>query len=256
MSGKPNCTDPGLVIAHRGASEFAPENTLAAFRLAAEQGTRWIEFDVSLLGDGTPVVIHDATLNRCSDWTGPLSELSVYDLSGIDAGSWKHPDFTGEPLPTLEAALQEIEALGLYANLELKPHDGETGALAAAVAPVLASLDWTDERIITSSFVLPELAAFRTAMPSAPVAVLYNDPPDTWHRDLCELNAAAMHMNWRFLRQSLLTDVTTRGFDLRVFTINDPEVVEPFRDHGLTSVITDHPPLYLERPDWQVWISR
>lgn len=255
MSDRPNCTDPGRVIAHRGASAIAPENTLSAFQLAAEQGARWIEFDVSLLGDGTPVVIHDASLNRCSDWTGPINQLTQYDLSGIDAGEWKNSEYTGEKIPTLEETLDEIAALGLFANLELKPHEEETGRLTAAVAPLLNARDWTQDRIITSSFALPELTVFRSVMPQAPVAVLYDEAPSDWYTTLAGLNAAAMHLNWRYLSQSLLTEVTSLGFDLRVFTTNDPEVIAPFRAHGLTSVITDHPPLFLEDPEWAEWIS-
>lgn len=255
MADTPNCSDPGRVIAHRGASEIAPENTLAAFRLAAQQGVRWVEFDVSLLGDGTPVLIHDATLNRCSDGSGPVSELSRMDLSAIDAGGWKSPDFAGEPLPTLEAALDELDQLGLYANLELKPHDAEQGALTEAVAPLLRDRLWTTDRIITSSFSLRELSAFRSAMPEAPVAVLYEDPPDNWHRTLTDLKAAAMHVSWQYLTQSLLSEVCSFGFDVRVYTINEPDAIAPFRDFGLTSVITDHPPLYLENADWHDWIA-
>jgi glycerophosphoryl diester phosphodiesterase len=255
MPDRPNCSDPGRIIAHRGASHVAPENTLAAFRRAAEQGVRWIEFDVSLLGDGTPVLIHDATLDRCSDWTGPISEISRYDLSGIDAGGWKDPDYRGEPIPTLEAALKTLADLDLYANLELKPHAGETGALARAVVPLLKSHRWTRERIITSSFAHPELKVFRDALPEAPVAVLYDEPAPDWYATLSGMNAAAMHLDWRYLSQSLLVDLTTHGFDVRVYTANDPEVLAPFQKHGLTSVITDHPPLYLEHPDWAGWAS-
>lgn len=255
MSDRPNCTDPGRIIAHRGASEIAPENTLAAFRLAAEQGARWIEFDVSLLGDGTPVVIHDATLDRCSDWTTHISEITRYDLSGIDAGSWKDPDFKDETIPTLAATLDEIAALDLYANLELKPHDGDTGLLARATADVLRSYDWARDRIITSSFSQSELTAFRTELPEAPIAMLFDRAPNDWQEIMTGLRAAAMHLNWQYLSQSLLSEVASRGFDLRVYTINDPEVIAPFRPHGLTSIITDHPPLYLDDAEWQSWIG-
>lgn len=256
MADRPNCSDPGRVIAHRGASELAPENTLAAIRLAAEQGARWIEFDVSLLGDGTPVLIHDSTLERCSDWTGSIAEVGHYDLSGIDAGSWKSPEFSGEQIPTLEATLNELDALGLFANLELKPHGGETGHLAGAVADQLRERDWTADRIITSSFSVPELTAFRAQMPDAPLAVLYNHAPGDWYATMSQMNAAAMHLNWQHLSQSLLVEVTSLGFDLRIYTANEPEVIAPFRAHGLTSVITDHPPAYLNDPDWSDWISR
>ncbi|MEM1162207.1 MAG: glycerophosphodiester phosphodiesterase family protein, partial [Pseudomonadota bacterium] len=119
---RPNLPDPGRIIAHRGASQVAPENTLKAFRTADRQGAYWLEFDVSLLGDGTAVIHHDDTLDRCTNATGPLSGIAAADLSDIEAGE-------GEPLPTLSAALDLIKEFGFFANLEMKPHALEPGIL-------------------------------------------------------------------------------------------------------------------------------
>ena len=119
---RPDTDTPGRIVAHRGASRAAPENTLAAIRLASRQGARWLEFDTSLLGDATPVLHHDATLDRCTGATGPLDRLAAADLAGIDAGGWFGAQFAGEPLATLAQALDLFEELGLSANLEMKPH--------------------------------------------------------------------------------------------------------------------------------------
>jgi len=105
---RPDTGTRGRIVAHRGASRIAPENTLAAFRLASRLGAHWLEFDVSLLGDATPVLHHDATLERCTDATGPLDRLAVADLAGIDAGGWFGVQFAGEPLATLAPALDLI----------------------------------------------------------------------------------------------------------------------------------------------------
>ncbi len=181
---RPSIADPGRVIAHRGASRVAPENTLAAFREAAAQGARWIEFDVSLLGDGTPVIFHDPTLDRCTDSTGPISALGRADLARIRAGVRHGPRFADEPLPTLEAALDLIEDLGLFANLEMKPHANPRGATSQAVVAALRGRPWARERIVTSSFDLKELAAFRAALPDAALAVLYRRAPRSWRARL------------------------------------------------------------------------
>ena len=117
LHGRPDTSTRGRIVAHRGASRAAPENTLIAFRLAARQGARWLEFDVSLLGDGTPVLHHDRTLDRCTDGTGRLDRLTAADLAGIDAGRWFGAQYTGEPLATLEQALDLIGELDLSANL-------------------------------------------------------------------------------------------------------------------------------------------
>ncbi|MFK7945519.1 MAG: glycerophosphodiester phosphodiesterase family protein [Paracoccaceae bacterium] len=253
MIPKPNVTDPGRVIAHRGASQTAPENTLAAFRAAAAQGAWWAEFDVSLLGDGTPVVHHDATLDRCTSARGPLTGITAVDLPGISAGVRHGPAFAAEPLPTLGEVLDLLEELDFYANLELKPHDGEVGALSAAVIGELSRRAWTQDRIITSSFGLAELSAFRASLPDVPVAVLYDRPPNDWRQVLDELNAAALHLKFTYLTESLLREASSFGIDVRVFTVNKPGLMEPFRDRGLTSVITDHPPLFLDSPEWARW---
>lgn len=254
MAGRrPNVTDPGRIIAHRGASQVAPENTMSAFREADRQGVWWIEFDVSLLGDSTTVVHHDATLDRCTTGSGPLTAVGAGALGDLDAGVWRGADFAGEPVPTLEQVLDLLDERTMWANLELKPHDGETGALAREVARALSARPWAAERIITSSFVIPELGVFRDLMPDAPVAVLYDDPPPDWRAQLTALDAAALHLKYTYLRQSLLVEAASHGFDVRVFTANDPDLMARFRDLGLTGVITDHPPAYLARDDWSGW---
>ena len=92
-TGYPNVLNKGRIIAHRGASQVAPENTLAAFRKALEQGVDWVEFDVSLLGDDTPVIHHDETLDRCTDATGTLREIGQNHLATIRAGKLQGPAF-------------------------------------------------------------------------------------------------------------------------------------------------------------------
>ena len=253
MITRPNVTDPGRIIAHRGASHVAPENTLAAFRAAAAQGVWWAEFDVSLLGDGTPVVHHDAELDRCTTGTGPLAGIGAADLPGIRAGRGHGAAFADEPLMTLAAVMDVLEELDFHANLELKPHDGALGALSRAVAAELSARPWTRERIITSSFGLEELEAFRALMPDAPVAVLYKQPPPGWRKVVDGLGAAALHLHYAHVTESLLREATGFGIDVRVYTINEPALMAPFRDRGLTSVITDHPPLFLDQPEWARW---
>ncbi|WP_299047251.1 glycerophosphodiester phosphodiesterase family protein [uncultured Actinomyces sp.] len=143
-------------MAHRGASALAPENTLAAYRLAADHGARWVELDVDVISDGTIIVIHDSRLDRTTNRTGPYYGLTAADLPTIDAGSWFHAPaastvtgrtaegqappapvpprvpnsptpvpaspspFAGEPLPTLAQALELLGARGVGVNVELK----------------------------------------------------------------------------------------------------------------------------------------
>ncbi|MEM9139444.1 MAG: glycerophosphodiester phosphodiesterase family protein [Pseudomonadota bacterium] len=242
----PNVTDPGRIVAHRGASMARPENTLSAFRAAHDQGAFWVEFDVSVLGDGTAVVHHDATLERCTDATGPLSAISEQDLERIRVGGT-------EALPTLDQALDLIHDLGFYANLEIKCHDIAPGIMAETVARALTSRPWTKTRIVTSSFQHDALRALRGLMPQAPLAVLYDQPAEGWLKTVADLNAAALHLHFTHLSESLLKDARRAQLDVRVFTINEAGLLVAFRDMGLTGVMTDHPPIFLGDPGWAAW---
>ena len=93
------------LIAHRGAKTLAPENTFSAFQAALDHGINWIETDVDILGDGTPIVMHDTSLDRTTDHAGLYYDLEVADLASIDAGSWFSPDFAGERIPTLSTVV-------------------------------------------------------------------------------------------------------------------------------------------------------
>ena len=257
---RPMTWDPGRVIAHRGASRIAPENTLAAFRAAAGQGARWIEFDVSPLGDGTPVVFHDCTLDRCTDATGPLAAIGRADLARIHAGARHGPGFSSEPLPTLDSVLDLIDELELNANLEIKAHRDRPGRrvgdLAEPVADALTRRSWATARIVVSSFDEDELAAFRELAPDMPVALLVEEPPADWRARLTALDAEGLHLGYKYLRQDVLSEARSSGFRVRVYTINEPALMEPFRAQGLTGVITDHPPLFLDDPAWAAWAQR
>lgn len=245
----PNVVDRGRLMAHRGASLARPENTLGAIHEAHRQGAYWIEFDVSLLGDGTPVVHHDATLDRCTNRIGPLSAIGITDLVGIDAGR-------GEPLPTLDQVLDLVQDLGMFANLEMKPHDVPPAKIADIVASALRARPWTTDRIITSSFNLQALRALRQMLEDVPLAVLYDEPAADWAQQVMDLNAAALHLHYSRLTQSLLREAEAISIDVRVFTVNEPHLLTPFQDLPLTGIITDHPPLFLDDADWADWIRR
>jgi len=109
-----------LITAHRGFAEVAPENTLAAFEAAVDAGADATEFDVHMSSDGTLVVIHDKSVDRTTDGTGMVAELSDDYLQSLDAGSWKGPEFQGEQIPTLEDTLTFLKEAGMVALLEIK----------------------------------------------------------------------------------------------------------------------------------------
>ena len=109
-----------LIIAHRGASQRAPENTLSALRLAAESGATWVEADVQLSQDNVPVIFHDETLARVAGSDDALAACTWKQLQGLDVGRWFSSQFAGERIPSLSAWLTLAASLGINLNLELK----------------------------------------------------------------------------------------------------------------------------------------
>ena len=110
------------VQAHRGASAIAPENTIAAFRAAAEQGAKWVELDVALSADGELIVIHDDSVDRTSSGTGNLGTLTAAEIAILDGGAWFAPRFAGERIPTLSEVITALGEIGLNINVEIKQH--------------------------------------------------------------------------------------------------------------------------------------
>jgi glycerophosphoryl diester phosphodiesterase len=108
------------LIAHRGYSAVAPENTLASFRAALEKPILGVEFDVHLTADGVPVIIHDGTVDRTTNDEGKVEEKTIAQLRTLDAGSWFHPQFAEEKIPTLEEVLALFSETAVHLYIEAK----------------------------------------------------------------------------------------------------------------------------------------
>lgn len=136
-----------LVIAHRGANLLAPENTLAAFRLAAQLGAQAVEFDVQLSRDGEVVVIHDAELERTTDGRGSVATSTAAELRRLDAGSWFGPQYANERIPLL----REVLELPLIPVIEIKTTGGQSRQLADRLAELLNVHGRSDAIIISGT---------------------------------------------------------------------------------------------------------
>ncbi len=128
------------VIAHRGASAYAPENTLAAFRLAAEMGAPWIELDCSLSRDGHAIVMHDLAVDRTTNGAGLVRALSLAELKNLDAGAWKDPRHAGERVPVLEEVL-DFARNRLRVLIEIKSMDDLGNELREAIQKIFLRHD-------------------------------------------------------------------------------------------------------------------
>jgi glycerophosphoryl diester phosphodiesterase len=234
------------VQAHRGASAVAPENTIAAFRAARDQGAGWVELDVALLADGTPVVIHDVTLDRTTSGTGSLGDIAAADLIGLDAGGWFGAQFEGEPLPTLPQVLVALAEFGLNANVEIKQH-AHHKSLAQLTQTVHRRLaDRAPQtRVMISSFDAECLKAMHRLDPSYELAMLWSELPPDWLDVLESIPAKAVHLHYRALSFNILDRAREHGVIVRAWTCNDPGQMAAFWAEGLGGVITDNPSLFL-----------
>ncbi len=203
-----------LIIAHRGDSAHAPENTLAAFRAALLAGADMVEFDVGLTRDLVPVVLHDATLDRTTDGRGRLAAHTLAEISRLDAGSWFGPGFAAERIPTLEQALDLLVGR-IQINIEVKPE-----VLEQVDAPQAAALALGPVRqrgilgsVLFSSFSQEVLDALRLAEPAARVGVLADRayPIPAIVGRLAELGAASFHPDEADLTPDLAAAVHAAG---------------------------------------------
>jgi len=238
----PDISLPRL-IAHRGLSAHAPENTLAAVRAAHAAGCTWVELDVQLLGDGTPVIWHDAGVRRCSDASGRLADLDLPTARRLDVGAWFGDAFRGERIATLAEMLKLIDECGMGLNLELKVNRGRSAAALVEEA-VPAALDaLPPERLIVSSFNDDALACTRELAPASRVAlgVLFEGIGRGWRSRCTELEAFSVHADWRRLSRRGATAVKDDGYALLCYTPNDPAAFAHLWQWGVDAAISDDP---------------
>lgn len=230
------------IIAHRGLCKQAPENTIAAFRLAFEAGVTWLETDVDLLGDGTPVIIHDATLDRTTTARGPVSELTAADLP-IDAGSSFSPAFAGEPLPTLRELVDFLNRTGMHCNVELKSFRDTAASPDALISATLAELDRLSpaNQIIISSFDTSLLAQFREAAPGYTIAALFKPRAlrGPWIEAAHACGATYIHPKDHRQLPAIIGQARSEGFRVHPWTVNKKSRARELLALGASGIITN-----------------
>lgn len=232
------------VVAHRCGGSMAPENSLAGLEAAARSGLLAVEFDVMLSSDGEPFLIHDETLERTSSGRGRVAETPASVLRQLNCGrGWPAP-LTDEPIPELEDALQRCHALGLLANIEIKPakgFDDPTGEVVAARALACwQSLGGSLEHLLLSSFSVPSLVAARRVAPSLAQALLLDRPRSDWPDLTGRLGVIALHCNASMATsRALLAEVRRAGLALRVYTVNDLAAAKQLLALGVDAVFSD-----------------
>lgn len=221
------------ILAHRGGGSLAPENTLGAIRLGASLGFKGVEFDVMLAGDGTPVLIHDETLERTTNGRGIVAGTPYSVLARLNAGN-------GEPVPSFEQAARLCRELGLWANVEIKPAKGHERATGELVAKLAAEL-WRGAALppVLSSFSSEALACAAEAAPALPRGFLVGKIPPDWHVWLRELGCVALHCNHKHLTEATTTEIRAAGYAILVYTVNETAVARRLLSWPVDCLVTD-----------------
>lgn len=229
------------VMGHRGAPSLAPENTLQGFEAAFNAGALWTETDVCILGDGTPVIFHDATLDRCTDHSGLVTDLAANDLHSINANR-QFPETEFHAIPTLADALACFQRLGMGVNLELKRHDHVApAALVDAVASVLTEHNFPIEQILLSSFDFDVLRLAQQALPELALAVIAEEASDQVFDVAQETGAQALNLWWETLAFENVRRARAKGLSVNIWTANEPEKVRSMVAWGVEGIMSDCP---------------
>ncbi|HWP35236.1 MAG TPA: glycerophosphodiester phosphodiesterase family protein [Thermodesulfobacteriota bacterium] len=245
-----------LVIAHRGASAYAPENTLAAFRAAIALGADMLELDVQLTADRRLAVIHDQAIDRTCDGRGFVAEMTLAELQRFDAGLWWGPGFAGERIP----ALEEVLALArgrVAVNIEAKVPAGEPAegsgreALAEALVAALAEAG-SGLTVLVSSFDAGVLRRLRARAPALTLGLLCEariEGPAGFRPGrlapylalAAELGAVSLHPYWRFTGPRLVDAAHAAGLRVYPWTVNRERDLRRLIAIGVDGIITDRP---------------
>lgn len=228
------------VWAHRGASAYAPENTLEAFRLAEEQGADGIELDVHLSADGELVVIHDETVDRTSDGTGAVSAMPLETLRGLDFSNGKE-GHAGVRIPRLGEVFELVRPGRMLVNVELKTNINFQPGIEAKVAELVAA-SGMGERVLVSSFNHLTLKTLQQIAPELPVAVLFDEIMYLPWEYAREFGAAAIHPAYSYLQVNGAVELAhAAGVRINPWTIDDPEHLRWALGLGVDAVITNTP---------------
>lgn len=277
--------DKVAVIAHRGASAYAPENTLAAFELAVDMGADWYELDCLLAKDGTVMVSHDNDVDRCTDGKGFITEMTVAELKTLDAGSWKDPKFAGERMPTLDESLAMAkDRIGVYVEIKSVADDGplmeqlrvavgvqerlSDDALAGLVAVAESSGNRNvalaraavadireagmERQVVIQSFspiicmmAIAEAPEIRTEYLGS-----YNEEkPEAWENFKSWgklINVAGFNVSQPSITEARLKEFHDLDKTVAVWTVDDAESMAKLIDWGVDAIITNKPDLLRE----------
>lgn len=250
-----------LIIAHRGASKDAPENTFAAFKRAIDAGADGIELDVRLAKDGVAVVFHDSSLKRTAGRKGKISHFTSTELGSIDAGSWFNrnapkladPLYKNESVRTLAETLSFLKDFGGLIYIELKCKEADAKALAKSVCKVICDSPLLSQ-IVVKSFKLSALPHVKKFCPAVRTAALFAPKVKNILRKdkhllrlATDAGADEISLHYTLATRKLMKKAAKRNLRVIIWTTDHPRWIRRALKLGLDAVITNDPVRMLER---------
>ena len=225
-----------LVIAHRGASTYAPENTFAAFDLALQMGAHHLELDVQMSRDGHLVVIHDDRLDRTTDGAGTVAEHTLAQLQALDAGVWFGAQFAGQRIPTLEALLARYRGRA-HLHVEIK---GKTAGLSERTADLIRLSGWAPDVTLTS-FQIDKLEALRAHAPELPAGWLLRQIDDAVIDRARTLCLVQLCPKADIVTPQLVERLRAAGFVVRAWGVAHEDLMRNMVEVGVDGMTVNFP---------------
>ncbi len=241
MKDEPRTARP-LNLAHRGASAYAPQNTLAAFQLAEKMGADGIELDVHLTADGTLVVIHDFTVDDTTDGSGRVEDMTLAELKRLDAGAWFDVRYAGQQVPTLDEVVDRVGD-EMVLNIELKTVAWRGQRLERAVVDFVRARG-IGKRVILSSFNPLAMRRVRQLAPDLATGIIYSPSLPlplrrAWLRPM--VHPVALHPHHSQVDARYVAWAHARGYRVHTWTVDDPAEMRRLINLEVDAIITNRP---------------
>lgn len=220
-----------IIIGHRGAMAYEPENTLLSFKKAIEQGLTWVELDIYIV-DGKAIVFHDARLERTTNGKGKLLSNSFKSIRQLDAGK-------GEQIPTLEELLDCLGPSVTF-NIELKgPNCSKV--VADIIKSYISKPNWSLANFLVSSFDHEQLEQIQKVIANVRIGVMLHGMPIGKAKSASALNAYSVHQKLEYARKDFIEDALSRNLKVFIFTVNEIDDIELMLKRNVTGIFTDYP---------------
>lgn len=229
-----------LIIAHRGASGYAPENTMASFQKAIEMGADGIEFDVQLSKDKKLVVCHDERVDRTTDGSGFIKDLTLDEIKGLNAGKWYSEKFTNERIPTLIEVLDLVKGKDILINIELKNGIIKYNGLEEEVISLLRKLHM-EQNVIVSSFNHNSLIKIKKLNKNIKTGILYVAELINPFIYAKKLEAFSIHPIYYSVSSKLIEESHKHNISVNTYTVNEHEEMEKIIKAKVDGLITNYP---------------